>query len=70
MDLPGLNVGRAVFLIEALESSFSCLSRLLEAIQIFWLIASFLFKVSCDELSPHITHSALPFCLLPLLRTL
>jgi len=33
MDLPGLNVDRAVFLIEALENSFSCLSRVLEVIQ-------------------------------------
>lgn len=47
MDLPGLNVDRAMFLIEALEeNSFSCLSRVLEVIQSFWLTDVFLFKIS------------------------
>ena len=64
MDLPGLNVDRAMFLIEALENSFSCLSRVLEVIQSFWLIDIFLFKISYGKLSLHVAHSGLPFCLL------
>lgn len=68
MDLSGLNVDRAMFLIEALEeSSFSCLSRVVEVIQKFWLTDILLFKISYGELSLHITHSDLPFCLLLLL---
>lgn len=47
MDLPGLNVDRAYVPIEALEeNSFSCLSRVLEVIQSFWLTDIFFFRIS------------------------